>query len=56
MRLTLGIFAAAPAILLFTADTGVRAPAQESGVWRSDWEKARVEAKQSSKPLFVVFR
>lgn len=33
------------------------APAQEPTVrWRSDWESARREAREASKPLFVVFR
>ncbi len=36
---------------------GVRAVAQGEVVnWRNDFEQARAEAKQTGKPLFLVFR
>ncbi len=43
--------------ILLASLGGVRAAAQSAVVnWRSDFEQARAEAKQTGKPLFVVFR
>ena len=46
-------------LLLALAAAAVSQPAQEAAAtvtWRTDYELARREAKQTGRPLFVVFR
>ena len=56
MKLLTGALAVVPAALLLAGAGGIRAAQTTEAPWRTDWEKAREEARQSSKPLFVVFR
>jgi hypothetical protein len=43
---------------VLTAGSATRpsAPAANEVTWRGDYEAARVEARQTGKPLFVAFR
>ena len=57
MRFMLGMFAAIPAVLLFTGGNGIHSSSQDaSASWLVEWERARSEARRAKQPLFVVFR
>ena len=56
MKFLTGMFAILPAAVLLVGAHGIPASQKSTTLWRTDWEMARVEAKQAGKPLFVVFR
>ena len=57
MKMLCGMLAAVPAAALLMGAGEIRACSQDiEPTWRTNWEQARVEAKQTGKPLFVVFR
>lgn len=47
------LFYVLPALAVLVLGSASR---QVDIAWRSDWESARNEARQTGKPLFVVFR